>query len=415
MELKPLSIPCLRGKVGEWFFYTSVMKFKDIAQRVKMPEEIDEKYIDENLKLGEWIQRKIEPKRIEPLVNYIQKQEQRFFNGLVLGIYDGEPSWQDLNISNSEIYNEEYDDTINYFSKTFGILTLSGKESIFAIDGQHRVMGIRKAVKDKKAILDDEVTVIFVAHKTDEEGKIRTRRLFSTLNRYAKPVSESEKIALSEDDNCSILTRRLIDDFKYFQNRILLNKSRSVNPNQKKAFTSIMVLYDIISTLTLEKTIPGFGFVTGKKRENYLHERAEAKDLEKDYEYLVKVFTCTILNIKSLKKFFVDNEEVDRNDLSTSILFRPIGQNILFDLLKVSLAEGKEGLIEEFFNKSDFSLSNKVWYKIFWDSETNTIITDKMRQRFVTILILEKLGFTIKRTTSDLKKLKSFEINMTDI
>lgn len=415
MELKSLSVPCLRGKIGEWFFYTSVMKFKDIAQRVKLPEEIDKKYVDENLKLGEWIQRKIEPNRISPLVNYIHKNKQRFFNGLVLGIYDGEPYWQDLNISNSEIYNEEKEDVINYFSKTFGILTLSGKESIFAIDGQHRVMGIRKAIIEKKAVLDDEVSVIFVAHKTDEEGKIRTRRLFSTLNRYAKPVSESEKIALSEDDNCSILTRRIVDDFEYFTSKILLNKSRSVNPNQKKAFTSIMVLYDIICTLILDKMIPGFGLVNGKKKENYQHERADNKELDKDYELLVKILSEIILNIKSLNKFFIENEEVDRNDLRTSLLFRPIGQNILFDLLKVGLAEGKSGLIVDFFNNSDFSLSNKVWYKIFWDTETSTIKTDKMRQRFVTILILEKLGFKVKRTSSDLRKLQSFDIDVTDI
>lgn len=255
---KILRLPCLRGKIGEWFFYTSVMKFKDIATTVKLPEEIDKKYKDENLKLGEWIQRKIELKRINPLVNYIQNQEQRFFNGLVLGIYDGSPSWQDLNISSSKFSENERLENLDYFSKTFGILSLSGNESVFAIDGQHRAIGIRKAVKEHKADLNDEITVIFVAHTIGEQGIIRTRRLFSTLNRYAKPVSESEKIALSEDDNCAILTRRFIDEYELFQNRILLNKSRSINPSQNKSFTSIMVLYDIIATLILEKKIPAY-------------------------------------------------------------------------------------------------------------------------------------------------------------
>ena len=153
-----LVLPCLRGQIGDWFYYVSVMKFKDVAKRVKLPEEIDKKYTDDNLKLGEWIQREIEPKRIKPLVNYIQNQNQRFFNSLVLGIYDGSPSWQDLKITNSNVYNESSEETQDYFSKTFGILTLSGDESIFAVDGQHRAIGIRRAVKENIANLDDEIS-----------------------------------------------------------------------------------------------------------------------------------------------------------------------------------------------------------------------------------------------------------------
>ncbi|MFW6272613.1 MAG: DGQHR domain-containing protein [bacterium] len=414
-NVNPINLPCLRGKIGDWFFYTSVMSFKEIATRIKLPEEIDKKYEDDNLKLEEWIQRKIETKRIKPLVKYIEEQEQRFFNSLVLGIYDGAPSWQDLNISGTNIYSDENDETLRYLSKTFGILNLSGAESIFAIDGQHRAVGIRKAVKDGKADLNDEITVILVAHSIGDEGKIRTRRLFSTLNRYAKPVSESEKIALSEDDNCAVLTRRLIEEHDFLKGKILLNKSRSVHPSQDKYFTSIMVLYDIVKTILVEKRIPGIGNVSGYEKESFLHIRANKTELDKQYEFISNLFNNMISKIDVLHNFFVKGNPVDRNSSNESILFRPIGQNILFDILKVGLSHKNEKSILEYFDSIDFSFKNKIWHSIFWDSETNTIVTDKMRQRFVTLLILEKLGFNIKRTYNDKKKLQTFNISIDDI
>ena len=47
---------------------------------------------------------------------------------------------------------------------------------------------------------DDEVSVIFVSHRDDAAGMRRTRALFTTLNKTAKPVNKSEIIALDESD-----------------------------------------------------------------------------------------------------------------------------------------------------------------------------------------------------------------------
>jgi DNA sulfur modification protein DndB len=215
-----LNLPCLKGRIGDWFYYSSTMPFSEIAKRVKLPKEIDKRYEDPTLKLGEWIQRDIGTKRIEPIAQYLSNQKERFFNSIVLGIYDGEPSWQefDIKIAKTTEKSELSEKDLQHFSETFGILRLSGSESIFAIDGQHRIMGIRKAIVDKpKEFIYDEVSVIFIAHRTDEGGIKRTRRLFSTLNRYAKPVNKGEIIALSEDDNCAIITRMLIEKNKYLK------------------------------------------------------------------------------------------------------------------------------------------------------------------------------------------------------
>ena len=65
-----------------------------------------------------------------------------------------------------------------------------------------------------------------------------------------------------------------------FKNKILLNRSRSVHPSQTRHFTSIMVLYDNIVTLLVEKNIPGFGFVPGLEKATFLHIRAKQDKLD---------------------------------------------------------------------------------------------------------------------------------------
>lgn len=410
-EIQPISLPCLRGRVGDWFYYVTLLPFSEVAKRVKQPMEIDKKYEDENLKLGEWIQRKLEGKRINPIVDYIEKHKERFFNSLVLGIYDGEPSWQDINVKYQSKYDDETELTLDSFSKTFGILTLSGKESIFAIDGQHRAMGIRKAFLAKKTDANDEIPVVIVAHSTDEEGKITTRRLFSTLNRYAKPVSQSEKIALSEDDNCAIITRRLVDEHELLIGRVLVNKSRSINPVQVDYFTNVMVLYDIVSTILVEKRVAGFGMVPGKSSADYLHLRASTTILEDDYKIVSQVMTTLLTKVPDLADFVNNGKDAERTNEGGSLLFRPIGQNIFFDIWKVANDAGQSNKVFDYFASIDFSYRNPVWKKIFYDEDSGEISTDKKRQRFVTMLILEKLGFHIKRNKKEVELLQSFGVN----
>ena len=41
---KKLNLPCLKGRIGDWFYYCSTMSFDEIARRVKLPIEIDKKY-----------------------------------------------------------------------------------------------------------------------------------------------------------------------------------------------------------------------------------------------------------------------------------------------------------------------------------------------------------------------------------
>lgn len=410
----PISLPCLRGKMGDWYYYVTLLKFSEVALRVSLPKEIDSYYKHhEELKLGDWIQRELEPNRTRNIVDYLKKQSQRFFNSLILGIYEGNPSWQDISVNANEAYNDLNEDNLDYMSRTFGILSLEGTEDIFAIDGQHRAIAIREAVKEDSKLKDDEITAIFVAHKTTVEGKIRTRRLFSTLNRYAKPVSQSEIIALSEDNNCAIVTRELIENFPLFKDKILINKNRSIPVNNKNHFTNIMVLYDIVERLLTNKNVYGIQ-VNGYHKHDHITTRINDKSLKSDIKKCQKHFKDICTSIPYLKKFF-ETGIIDRTLSTTSLLFRPIGQNILFDVYKVALEHNKEKEVIAFFKRNNFNTKNRHWKKVFIDKDTKTIITDKSRQRYATLLILEAIGIAVNRTKKDIETYDSFGIKIQDI
>ncbi len=403
-----LVLPCLRGRMGDWFYYVSLMRFHDIASRVKRSDEIHK-----NRHLSEWIQRQLKGSRIDDIVSYLTTQEQRFFNAIILGIHGGEPYWQEMDIvselsriDKGKMLSERDIDNLN---RTFGILTLTGKEKIFAVDGQHRTTAINEALRKESRLKDEEVAVIFVAHKPTKEGRVRTRRLFSTLNRYARPVSTSEIIALDEEDNAAIITRQLMEEFELFENKIQFSKSRSISPNNSDAFTNIVTLYDIVNTLITNKPILRIK-VSGEDQKVFSSRRVSEALINEKQKYVETIFKEVARTIPSLRAFFKSGI-VDRTSPRTSLLFRPIGQVVFFSVLKVAIDHGFKRKALRFFSKDRFSLANKNWRRIFLDEESGTIRTEKTFQKYAISLILKNLDFEFRETKKDREVFASFAID----
>ena len=416
MSKKRLKLPCLKGKMGDWYYYVSLMKFKDVADRVSMVPDIHK-----SKKLSNLIQREVSNRSTE-IVEYLKNQHQRFFNSLILGIYGGKPQWHEFTISTSEINeyseneNQEYidlnEEEQDYFDSSLGILVLNGDEKIFAIDGQHRTKAIQDAVKADSELFEEEIATIFVAHKNSDEGLERTRRLFSTLNRYAKPVEKSEIIAIDEEDNAAIITRRLVEEFYLLKEIILFRKTRSISVNDTSSFSNIIVLYDFISTILTDKDVFNIS-VTGYPYKEFTRKRIDEKTLE-DCQIKIQNLFIEIFNRIPPLSEFLKTTEVDRRDRSTSLLFRPIGQNILYSVLKVAIDHNKKEEALTFFESQNFSLENPVWKKIFLDDETGRIKTTKERQKFAFQLILMKLEIKFKKSPKDIELFENFDISIDD-
>lgn len=211
----PMLCPAMRARMGDRWYYFATMTFAEIARAVQPVPQLP---ADAKLKL--WIQRKLRPERTAHIAEYLCTQKQRFFNSLVLGMWGGDPEWQAVEVEETtKIKGLELDERQ---ANAFGMIHLSGQENIFAIDGQHRVEGIRAAVARDKRIGSEEQAVIFIAHHETEAGRERTRRLFATLNSYARPITELETVAISEDDAFAKATRRLIDEYEGFDGEAVL-------------------------------------------------------------------------------------------------------------------------------------------------------------------------------------------------
>src|SRR5690606_2827631 len=72
------------------------------------------------------------------------------------------------------------------------------------------------------------------------------RRLFATLNRYAKPVSRLEIIALDEDDPVAIATRQLLRDHSLLSKKgvVATSKAKQMPNGNTQSLTTAVALYE---------------------------------------------------------------------------------------------------------------------------------------------------------------------------
>ena len=376
-----MRIPALRAKMGIWIYYISTLSFNDIAKYVS---PINNELHSSSL-LSEMIQRSITD-NYKSIAHYLETQDEHFFNALILAVYDGNPEWNEIRIE-GEDGRDIYD---------LGLLSLNGKEKIFPVDGQHRVEGIKQAIKKKPELGKDRIAVIFVGHSKDEIGMQRTRRMFSTLNRYAKPVSMRDIIALDEDDIVAIASRELIDNAKLFSDdKILDSKTKAIPERNTKAFTSIIQYYDCNKELLkiILKNIEVKGaddkILKGKKKiDEFVKHRPDDEMISNFIDLCKEYWEC--LFSKCIDYFQCDNNEVGkyRNKNGGHLFFRPIS---LFPFTKVMVYINVEtGLdfnqILEGFPDDIFWIQHPLWKKIIWDHEQKKMIVS--HQKLIERLLL---------------------------
>lgn len=382
--MEKLYLPSLKGLIGDWVYYPCLMKFKDIAERIDFADEIYK-----SKSLNEMVQRKLKEKWGREIKEYLLRQKQRFFNSLIVAVYKGEPSWYEITHLEG---NEQLDasEIPNDVVASIGILSLSGGERLFTIDGQHRLMGIKEAIKTNAALGEEELTVIFVAHRTDEEGRARSRRLFTTLNKNAKQVSKSDIIALDEDDTMAIIVRQLIERHPMFQEeRISYNPNANLTTGDFTSLTTMVNLYDVLLIL--------FTKIYGKRAANKLTDtRLPDEVLKEHYEYACDYFKHLVNTFKPLREFLDagDNYPTVTTKYRTpdggNILFRPIGLQILTEV--VSTLSQKRELSEcmTMISKLPQKLTNIPLRGVIWNSTRNTIKnTGKILARNLLLYMLD--------------------------
>lgn len=426
-------LPAIQGTIGTWTYYVSVMTFDEITQYVSPINDA----LHKSKSLSDAIQRSITDNYVA-IKDYLLNQDERFFNAIVLAIYDGNPNWieVELELEKQEFYNS-------------GFLSLNGEEKIFPVDGQHRVAGIKASVEVNDALKNEKVPVIFIGHKKTDEGMQKTRRLFSTLNRYAKPVSPKDIIALDEDDIVAITTRYLVENHPLFEKeRVVFSLQKGITESNKKAFTSLIALADCVDEIFK------YYFSFYKKSEDYQlflskyfpEKNSIGVSAFKKFRPTEATITsfitftinywnhvCNLTDIQYYSQNTSDEPAMPYRNRETggNILFRPIG---ILPFVQATMNNAKlydfedindfdfASVIDDFKN-INFNINTKPWVHVVWDPHTCTMKTTGNRKLIkLLFLYLSNLEDPTLLNPTDLEYIKThyasfiaYDGNLTDI
>jgi DNA sulfur modification protein DndB len=391
-------LPSIRSKMGDWVFYSCVMRLADIAKRVTYAEELHK-----NKNLSQLIQRTLDGTRANVIRDYLIADKERFFGSLVIAVYGGSPSWSSIDLTKGP--NSDFEFLNEYQWVNIGFLSFNGEEKLFALDGQHRLAGIKKAVEKDPEIGSDSVTVIFLGHANTDIGLQRTRKLFTTLNKNAKAVSKSEIISLDENDAVAVTTRRLVEESPLlFGKTISYSKGTSIPKHELVALTNITNLYDVLCIFLGEA-------IAGKKR---THWRDQLRPAEGELEDL---FDKSLTLLNSLKKHFPElkayfSKEPEnrsalpyRHDQGGSILFRPIGLLIFAELFsKLYKDNPKIDACVKQLAKLPTEISDFPYRDVIWSSASGRMLN--VNKSLTRDLLLYRLNLFSGKSTLLIQRLK---------
>jgi DNA sulfur modification protein DndB len=226
---------------------------------------------------------------------------------------------------------------------------------------------------------DDEVCVIFVAgvtsqHQDDDPGGYeRTRRPFTTLNRYAKPVSKRDIIALDEDNVMAILTRQFVEDHALFHDKVSTGRTRSISVTDKaswRRFKAIRPPDEVIATF---------------------YKRAA------EFWNMMMEHFPPLQELKNSKP----TEEIAgkyRHMQGGHLLFRPIGLLIIVQVLRYLMESGMQ-LAEAIrvVSQVPMEVSAPPWIGLMWDTVNKRMITTQENRKVAERLLFYSVGGDFRR------------------
>ncbi len=367
-----LTLPALRGVMGDWVFYSCLMDIQELGARVRYANELHR-----HEALSQMIQRELRENRGREIAEYLRTQPERFFSSLIVATYGGEPTWSAVSAVKPRSGAPDLSGLEEETIASVGFLTLRGDERLFALDGQHRLAGVKTAIDEGlEGPPYDQVSVIFVAHKDSTSGRERSRRLFTTLNKTAKAVSKGEIIALDEDDVMAICVRRLIEESEYFGgDRVALVASNNMPAANRVALTTIGNLYDVLSILFSKSEFP----LRKTKLAELQRLRPTDADLDQYFTYSKHFFNGLGRSFRELRQFFEASDtrgavKQHRGSHGGSALFRPLGLEIFSLVIARMTREMSLDAAVRVAAALPRKLDRAPYRRLIWDPNGGTII-----------------------------------------
>jgi len=341
-----------------------MMRVDELVRSVRSASEIDDWA---NMSIGDKMQREPSWSRIKnQIAPYFKRHEDRFFGSIMVLVYEGSVSFEKLSEFNARVPNA-------YQSQgdKMGFLTIDGG-TLIALDGQHRLLALKEVVENPTEgdfsadVRNDEVSVIFIKH----EDNIKTRSIFNTVNKYAKPTSAGDNIITSEDDGYAILTRRLIEVEDGVMKESVVNWRSNTLTDKSDKFTTIKVLYETVKLM-----------LKGSKEDDYDFDptiRPSSEILDRAYDYVRSMWSLILSEVKAYN--FVTENRSDFNDkvkearkaeALNSLLFKPAAQEAfvkgILTACEPQSGEDPELTVQEALHKSNkinWSMTDPLWKNV---------------------------------------------------
>lgn len=380
-----LYLPALKCKMGDWTYFVTSMRVADIIGRVGFAKEMRnvERYSD-------WLQREIRPDRLEQIAQYLVSRTDRFFGSMVVSVFEGKPNWLDMSLVDTESFTVDELSTLELseINAALGLLKLNGDEDLFALDGQHRLGGLRAAYQRSPALGDEIVSVIFVA----DRGIQQTRRLFTTLNRYAKKITPGERVILDEDDAFAIVARRLIEENDYLSVSGFVTSPKQASLSKTStSFTTPIHIYNSIDILCADLGVnASFVEIESEWSRKALNDSVRPPNsIVEAVHRVASEFWTTLIQEFGFDK--LSDVQVREARTEGKLLLRPEGQmafaravRFIIDSEHSSSYESWGAAVRKLGSKipgAVFSVHHPVWKNLLWNPGKENMFNGVARQK----------------------------------
>ena len=384
------TVAAMKARLGNTDYYILSMKAQELVNKVKIPKEIEGW---EDLSVDERYQREINYNRVKTqIAPYLAQDESRFFGAIIVAAFhfDENIDWEPLDVVVPKGVPKRYVADL----ESIGFLNFRGGEMLVPLDGQHRLKAIEFALtgRDEKSkdipnmetcahLAQEDVTVILIPYEP-----AKARKIFTRVNRYAKPTTTGQNIIVDDDDIFAVLAREIANDL--IGGSLVKYTSNTLRDSDAE-FTTLSIIYNCNETI-ITGTFPG------KKIEK---TQLPSIDKQRLYRDKVREVWETILeDIEVFADMLHDKETTGDNKRreirKTNLLGRPVTQECLvraFIRLCGAPSHMRSQTICKRLNKLPWEInaSNvEVWQRILWNGGTDGKILTKNRNRNLTTSII---------------------------
>ncbi len=370
------TVGCIKAKMGSTDYFIAKMKAGQLIDSVGFAMEMTEW---DKLSVDEKMQRTLDVNRVvTDIVPYIINDPDRFFGAIIVDIYSG---FDALVFESVAQVLKDLPAAYRTALGDVGFLTFPGNERLIALDGQHRLLSLKIAIRGfmglpantkipeswrrlepHPELANEEITVIFVEHRDNQ----KIRKIFNKVNKYAKQTSRSDNIITSDDDIYAVISRKLIKEggplapvpvagsfLPDFAIDIVNTKNNTLSLRSKN-LTTLSALYTITETLL--------------KDEDYSTKVLPSEEkLEAAYQTVAEFWNILLTKVNAFKEYMdLTKEDLPVSTLrETNLLMKPVTQMALAHAARYAASKGVSWTVmAERLNKVNWSFDNEFWFNI---------------------------------------------------